>query len=89
VLLSLPYYGPALRLDLSVPGGGRIKVAKKIGLPKRYQFNGEHHWEIGTRGNSIRSVTAEIASIMTIERNFTCVDNPYHHFFVCRPNRAA
>ncbi len=83
VILSLPYYG----WDAAV----RARIWKKkfsfgfrISKNPPWSFNGEHHWEIATRGHSLAKVREVINRVLDIERDYFCADYPYHYFFECR-----
>ena len=83
VIISLPCHGYMLGLRLRL-WKWTWSFGRKISRRARWRFDGEHHWEIGTRGHSLRRVRAEIASVLEIERHYFCADYPYHYFFECR-----
>jgi 2-polyprenyl-3-methyl-5-hydroxy-6-metoxy-1,4-benzoquinol methylase len=83
VILSLPHYGWSVQ--------GRLRLwkwnwafSRRVSRFPRWQFNGEHHWEIGTRGHALRRVRAAVASVLAIERDYFCPDYSYHYFFETR-----
>lgn len=83
VIISLPYYG----WDASL----RARFWKRqwaFGFRwskyPRWEFDGEHHWEIATRGHSLKTVRGVIRRVLKIERDYFCPDYPYHYFFECR-----
>lgn len=83
VIISLPHYG----WDVSL----RTRFWKRqwafgfrISKNPAWQFNGEHYWEIGTKGHSLSKVRKVIGQTLTIERDYHCPDYPYHYFFECR-----
>ncbi len=81
VLISLPHFGPPVKLLLKVPCAPEIRFAWKVPFPRTHRFNGQHYWEIGKRGYSASRIRAILSSHATIEREFIPFDNQYHHFF--------
>ncbi len=82
IYLSVPHFGPQVRLELKIPLLPRVRFLWKIPYPKRHHFNGEHYWELGKRGFPPRRFRSLLAEVGTIEREFIPFANPYHHFFV-------
>jgi ubiquinone/menaquinone biosynthesis C-methylase UbiE len=83
VIISLPYYG----WDASL----RMRFWKRqwafgfrFSKNPSWVFNGEHHWEIATKGHSLATVRKAIGNVLEIERDYFCPDYPYHYFFECR-----
>jgi len=83
-LLSLPYFGPSLRGEFKMPFLPRIRFAWKIPYPKKHYFNGEHYWEIGKRGYSLRRIRRIIGKYFILEKEFVPFENQYHHFFILK-----
>lgn len=88
VLLSLPHFGPPIKILWKIPFLPEMRFAMKIPFPRQHTFNGQHYWEIGKRGYSVRSVRRHIARHFAIEREYVPFDNQYHRFFVLTPKRA-
>src|SRR5262249_33169739 len=85
VIISLPHYGWNLQ--------ARIRLwkwdwafSRRVSKRPAWTFNGEHYWEIGTRGHSLPRVREVVASALRIEREYFCPDYSYHYFFECRPS---
>lgn len=83
VLLSLPHYGYDCQ--------ARVRLwkytwafSRKISKCPRWTFNGEHYWEIGTRGHPLRRVRAILRRVLAVQRDYFCPDYPYHYFFECQ-----
>lgn len=54
-------------------------------VPWHHEFNGEHHWELGTSGYPVSRLTAELgAAGFRVVRDFRVPEHPWHHFFVLR-----
>jgi hypothetical protein len=90
-VISLPHSmvkGKFFYVLLKLPGVRDLVVAFKWCLnPLTYQFNGEHYWELGTRGYSIRKVTDDLRKTgWQIRKQFFNPENPYHYFFVLEKN---
>ncbi len=86
-LISLPYTelnSKFFHFSLKIPGLKNINFAKKIIYKTfKYEFNGEHYWEIGTKGYPLRRVTRDIeASGWEIKKRFLNPENPFHYFFI-------
>lgn len=84
VVISLPHYGYPVELR------GRLwknrfafGFARRIAKPKTWNFDGQHYWELGTRGYAIKTVAKEIAKRLDIKRQYFCPDYSYHYFFEC------
>ncbi|MFA6414372.1 MAG: class I SAM-dependent methyltransferase [Candidatus Paceibacterota bacterium] len=82
VLLSLPHFGPSVRLELKIPLLPCMRLAWKLPYPKKHVFNGQHYWEIGKRGYSLNRIRAAIALFGGIQKEFVPFENQYHHFFL-------
>lgn len=81
VVFSIPNNGKTLALRLDV-GGRKLALGTKIPLNRNWTFDGQHHWEVGTRGHSARAVRALIGSVAKIESEVVYPDYPYHRAFV-------
>lgn len=82
VMISLPHFGPFLRLHLSLWTLLDINRVIPLPLPKKLSFDGQHYWEIGRRGYPARRVRSDIQKHFRIIREFRVNENPFHHFFV-------
>lgn len=82
VLISLPHFGPSIRLEFKVPFLPRIRFAWKVPVPKTHVFDGQHYWEIGKRGYSARRIRTVLRRRFFVKREFVPFENQYHHFFV-------
>lgn len=82
---------------ISLPRPGRILLALSSKLPffrvsillkipffwKKHSFNGEHYWELGKRGYSVRRFLAIAKrSGLTLEHSCEFPDDPAHRFFL-------
>lgn len=56
----------------------------RIGLPWRHRFDGQHHWEVGTRGHSRSAVRSVLSQGFRIEREYVVPEFTYHRFYVLR-----
>lgn len=84
-VISLPHFGPAIRFLLKFPFFPEIKFMIKLPYPKVHKFKGEHYWEIGKRGYSLKKIKKEIMkSGLAIEKDYAVFENPLHHFFVLK-----
>jgi hypothetical protein len=85
VLISLPHWGAILQFRIRVLRLRWCLVwGRKFTPPHTWTFDGEHYWEIGTRGYALKKVIRDIRQVLDIERHYFCPDYPYHYFFECR-----
>ena len=81
-LMSLPHFGPGMRVLLKIPFLPEIKFSCKIPWPQKHIFNGQHYWEIGKKGFPVSRIREELVKIFTIKKEFIPFENQYHHFFI-------
>lgn len=84
IVLSLPHYGPNVRLCLKVPGIPEARYAVKIKKPTDHKFDGEHYWEIGKKGYVEKDIRARIERVGYITKDYIPFENRYHHFYVVK-----
>jgi len=82
VLISLPHFGPSIEFQLKLPFVKRIRLACKIPFAKKHVFGGQHYWEIGKNGYSVRKIRSLIQSHFTITNEYVPFENQYHRFFI-------
>jgi ubiquinone/menaquinone biosynthesis C-methylase UbiE len=81
-IISLPHFGPPVKLLLKLPFFPEMRLAWKIPFPRKHLWNGEHYWEIGKRGYNPQMVRKVLEKHFTIIKEFVPFENQYHHFFV-------
>ncbi|MCK1397437.1 methyltransferase domain-containing protein [Bradyrhizobium sp. 4] len=84
VVISVPHWGYPVEIRGRL-FKDRLKFAfaRKLTRPKSWTFDGQHYWELGTRGHSVNKVAEIISRHMQIERQWFCPDYSYHYFFEC------
>jgi len=82
LVLSLPHFGPAVKISFKFPFIEERKLAFKLFLPFEHKYNGDHYWEIGKRGYSEGRIKKAISKYFTIKKDFIPFENQYHHFFI-------
>ncbi len=84
VIISLPHWGRHFSLEIKLPLLKRIKLQYKFNLfSPKHVFNGQHYWEIGKKGSSLKNIKNIIKeSKMKIIKDFVVFESPYHHFFI-------
>ncbi len=87
VILSLPHFGPSVKLDVKLPLLPELQFALKIPISKAHQFNGEHYWEIGKYSYPPRRIHRAISNFFIVQREFVPFENQYHHFYICSPRK--
>ncbi len=88
VLISLPHFGPPIKLLIKIPFLPELRFAWKIPFPRKHTFNGQHYWEIGKHGYPPRRIRAILKKYGTVEREFIPFENQYHHFFRLRKKKS-
>ncbi len=84
-IISLPHFGPAIRFLFKIPFLPELRFILKLPYPIKHQFKGEHYWEIGKRGYSLRRIKNDIKkSGFTIKNDYIIFESPLHHFFVLK-----
>jgi len=86
VIISLPRWGRHFSLEIRLPFFGEIKCQYKFNFfPIEHKFDGQHFWEIGKKGYSLKKVKENIAlSGLKIVKDFMAFESPYHHFFILK-----
>ncbi|MDR0581534.1 MAG: class I SAM-dependent methyltransferase [Prevotellaceae bacterium] len=85
IIISLPYSAMKYKMELKLPVIKTVKLNIYIHkFFKRHQFDGEHYWEIGTRGHTKRSVLKSMRKFFTVEKWYVATYNSYHVFFIVK-----
>ena len=82
VIISLPHFGPQFTFQLKIPFVPRLRFAVKFPWPSKLEFNGQHHWEVGRKGYSVRKVRKVIEKHFNIEHEYVPFEYQYHRFYV-------
>jgi hypothetical protein len=84
VLISLPHYGPNIKLLFKIPMIREIRLLFKMTQAKEHRWDGQHYFEIGKKGTLLADIKKHIENHLIIEKDFIPFENNYHHFFICR-----
>lgn len=84
VIISLPYSGIGASISLRWPINRHRAFVLKIPLPRRHRFDGQHYWEIGKIGYSLRKVMRLLEKRFIIAKRFIPPEKTFHIFFVLR-----
>ncbi|MFH1820681.1 MAG: methyltransferase domain-containing protein [Candidatus Nealsonbacteria bacterium] len=82
VVLSLPHFGPAVKISLKIPFVKEIKLAFKVYFPIVHKFNGEHYWEIGKKGYPLSKIREILKNHFKIKKEFVPFESQYHRFYI-------
>ena len=82
VVLSLPHFGPPIKISFKIPFIKEIKIAFKIPYSPKHKIGGVHYWEIGKKGYSSRKIRNIIKRYFKIKKEFIPFENQYHHFYI-------
>ena len=81
LILSLPQRQVNFRLKFDIPKiHFKILMSVKLFLKKRFTFNGEHYWEVESKGYPKKAIRRIISKYFTIENEYVVFENPYHWF---------
>ncbi len=61
----------------------------KFSVPKyrkHFKFDGQHYWELNTKGYLRKSIVETLNKKYKVLNNFTLAENTYHHFFIIQKN---
>lgn len=81
-IISLPHFGPPIKVSFKTPFIPEIKIALKLPIFIRHVFNGEHYWEIGKRGYQPSGIRTILRKFFVLKKEFVPFENQYHHFFI-------
>ncbi|MDE2071664.1 MAG: class I SAM-dependent methyltransferase [Patescibacteria group bacterium] len=84
VVVSVPHFGPMLSLSFKIPFLPRVQLALKIPYPKQHVFNGQHYWELGTRGYPASRLRGLMRTHATLVKDYVPFNSAYHHFFILK-----
>lgn len=89
VVISLPDARIKRPIFINLPRLGRVSLPIprfQFGL-ERHVFDGEHYWEINKKGYELERIISDLTKQgCLLESTYTVVENPYHRFFIFKPN---
>lgn len=84
VIISIPHFGPMLKLSFKIPFIKEVRLQYKVPFPIEHHFNGEHYWEVGKKGYSAKRVKSILKKYFKLEKDFIPYSANYHHFYILK-----
>jgi predicted SAM-dependent methyltransferase len=84
VVISLPHFKINFSISIKVPLVQAKNLQINIPYPKHHVFDGEHYWEIGKKGYSLKYIMSIMGKYFVIEKNYLVDEHPYHRLFVLK-----
>ncbi|AEF95799.1 class I SAM-dependent methyltransferase [Methanotorris igneus] len=82
-IITLPHYGINISFKIKILFG-EFNFVLCIPYPKEHKFDGQHYWEIGKKGYSLRRIEKIISKYFIILKNYLIPEHPYHRVFVLK-----
>lgn len=82
IVLSLPHFGPPLKLSFKIPFLKQVKLSWKIPYHPQHKSESPHCWEIGKKGYSAKKIRNILKKYFKIKKEFIPFENQYHHFYI-------
>jgi len=82
LILSLPHFGPQIKISFKIPFLKQFRLAWKIPYHPQHKSGGPHYWEIGKKGYSPNKIRNIIKKYFKVKKEFIPFENQYHHFYI-------
>ncbi len=81
VIISLPDVTLGVRCMLN-----NYNIHASINLfPKVHRYDGQHYWEIGKKGFSLKKVCSDFEKMAKLKNSYRVFEYPYHRYFIFTP----
>jgi len=84
LLISLPQSRFYLSVWFKIPLVRIFSFYLSVPFPIVHKFDGEHYWEVGKKGYSLKKVMAILNSFFHIQSHFVHPLDPYHRYFILK-----
>jgi len=83
VILSLPYIAGHIYFSIKLPNLKLLRIDLRIPFFwRKHKFDGQHYWEIGKKGFSLRTIKKELSNYFNITKIFYPLEDKDHLFFI-------
>ncbi len=83
LIISLPEKAFRLSFMIKLPKMNNFYLNIRIPLLfMKHTFEGQHHWELGTRENYKKKFKEIAKKYFNLDQCYVLESNPYHHFFI-------
>lgn len=89
IIMTLPDRKRTIPIMLKLPHFGikAFYIELPMFLTKKFSFDGEHYWEINSKGYPLSRINKVFEDLnLTIINNYRIKENPYHRMFVLKIN---
>ncbi|MDI6813414.1 MAG: methyltransferase domain-containing protein [Deltaproteobacteria bacterium] len=85
ILISLPDRRPFLSIRAGIYPwiAHEFHLTIPVLFPRKHRFDGEHYWEIGKQGYTLRTILQILQKVgLRIECHYRVPEKPFHHLFM-------
>ncbi len=81
VIFSIPYVRLYFSMRLKMSVIKPVSFLLSVPFPIQHKFDGQHYWELGTKGYAPKRLRQDLSESYDINQEFSDNLNPWHRFF--------